>query len=154
MQLRSYLHPELVVTGFRAGDMHETLQGIAHHLAEAGVVSSEEAALRGLESREEVHTTCLGHGLALPHTTVAGLSEPVILVALAEEPIPFGPETEEPVRIFFALLSPPNREGEHIKILARICRLIRHENFVEELQKASSADHALQLIRAVDEQHV
>ena len=134
--------------------MHETLRGIAHHLAEAGVVPSEEAALQGLRSREEIHTTVLGHGMALPHTTVAGLTEPVILVALADEPVPFGPDEEEPVRIFFALLSPPNREGEHIKILARICRLIRHENFVADLQKATSAGEALELIRAVDEQHV
>lgn len=154
MRLGSYLHPELVVTGFHADDMHQTLQTIAHHLAEAGVVPSEEEALRGLESREEIHTTCLGYGMALPHTTVAGLSEPVILVALADEPVPFGPDSEEPVRIFFALFSPPDREGEHIKILARICRLIRHDNLVEQLQQAASAHDALELIRAVDEQHV
>lgn len=154
MRLRSYLHPELVVTGFRAADMHDTLRGIAHHLARAGVVPSEEAALRGLRSREEIHTTCLGGGMALPHTTVAGLSEPVILVVLADEPVPFGPDTEEPVRIFFALLSPPDREGEHIKILARICRLVRHGGFADALQRVSTADDALELIRSVDEQHV
>lgn len=154
MRLGSYLRPDLVVTGFRAGDKDEALRTIAHHLARAGVVPSEEAALRGLRSREEIHTTCLGHGMALPHTTVAGLPDPVILVVLADEPVPFGPDTEEPVRIFFALLSPPDREGEHIKILARICRLIRYDNLVEQLQRASSAHDALELIRAVDEQHV
>ncbi len=134
--------------------MPSTLVAIARHLAEHGAVESAEGALQGLRAREEVHTTVLGHGMALPHTTLEGLDAPVVLVALADEPIPFGPEDHEPVRIFFALLSPPNREGEHIKILARICRLVRHAGFVEELAAAPSPEAALAVIRSVDEQHV
>lgn len=154
MRLRDYLRPELVLTDLTAPDMPSTLQAIAGHLADAGAVDSAEAALSGLKAREEIHTTVLGHGMALPHTTLPGLEQPVVLVAVAREPIPFGPEEAEPVRIFFALLSPPNREGEHIKILARICRLVRHESFVEELLAAPSSEAALAFIRSVDEQHV
>lgn len=154
MRLRNYLRPELVITGFQATDLDSTLQGLAHHLSEAGAVPSEEEALAGLVAREGIHTTVLGGGMALPHTTLQGLEEPLIMVALSPEPIPFGPDDTEPVRIFFTLLSPPNREGEHIKLLARICRLIRHERFVEELQEAPSPEAALALIRSVDEQHV
>lgn len=154
MRLRDYLRPDLVLTGLAARDMPSTLEAIATHLAAAGVVDSAEEALRGLTAREETHTTVLGHGMALPHTTLEGLEQPVVLVALAPEPIPFGPDDAEPVRIFFSVLSPRNREAEHIKILARICRLVRHENFVDELQSAPSAEAALAFIRAVDEQHV
>lgn len=154
MRLRDYLRSDLVLTGLAAQDMPSTLEAIARHLAAAGVVGSAKEALQGLQAREEIHTTVLGHGMALPHTTLEGLEEPVVLVALAPEAIPFGPEDTEPVRIFFALLSPPNREAEHIKILARICRLVRHENFVDELQAAPSAEAALAFIRSVDEQHV
>ena len=154
MRLRDYLRPDLVLTGFSAEDMTTTLQAIAAHLADAGVVSTSREALDGLMAREVSHTTVLGHGMALPHTTLDGLEDPVVLVALAPEAIPFGPEDTEPVRIFFALLSPPNREGEHIKILARICRLVRHGNFVEDLLAAPTAEAALAFIRSVDEQHV
>ena len=154
MRLRDYLRSDLILTGLQARDMPSTLEAIARHLASRGVVESAEEALHGLRAREEIHTTVLGHGMALPHTTLEGLEEPVVLVALADEPIAFGPEDHEPVRIFFALLSPPNREGEHIKILARICRLVRHAAFVEELLGAGSAEAALKFIRSVDEQHV
>ena len=46
-------------------------------------------------------------GLAVPHATVPGLMELVIGVALAPEPVQFGPEEMGPVRVFFVLLSPP-----------------------------------------------
>lgn len=154
MRLRNYLRAEHVLTGLDAQDRDSALEALARHLAGSGVVPSEEAALAGLRAREDLHTTVLGHGMALPHATLAGLDEPVLMVAVSEKPIPFGPEDSEPVRIFFTLLSPPNREGEHIKLLARICRLIRHERFVEDLEAAPSPTAALALIRAVDEQHV
>lgn len=154
MRLRDHLRSDLVLTDLSARDMSSTLEAIAHHLARSGVVVSADDALRGLRAREEAHTTVLGHGMALPHTTLEGLEEPVLLVALSPDPVAFGPEGAEPVRIFFVLLSPPNRESEHIKLLARICRLVRHEEFVDDLLGASSAEEALAVIRSVDEQHV
>jgi mannitol/fructose-specific phosphotransferase system IIA component (Ntr-type) len=76
------------------------------------------------------------------------------MVALSGQPIQFGPVDTEPVRVFFVLLSPPGREGEHIKLLARICRLLRHPGFMDQLLAAGTADEVLGLIRRVDEQHV
>ncbi|MEJ2541425.1 MAG: PTS sugar transporter subunit IIA [Gemmatimonadota bacterium] len=154
MRLRDYLRPDLVLSDLHAGDMPSTLRQIAHQLAESGVVSSEEEARERLQAREEIHTTVMGHGLAIPHSTLPGLDQPVILLAMAPDPIPFGPPESEPVRIFFTILSPPDRQGEHIKLLARICRLTRHEGFVDELLSVSSPEEALSLIRRIDEEHV
>lgn len=154
MRLRDYLRSDLVLADLTAHDTLSALEAIAHRLAQVGAVSSEREALEHLVAREDVHTTVLGHGMALPHATLEGLDGPIVLVALATDPVPFGPSGTEPVRIFFALLSPPDREAEHIKILARICRLVRHAGFVDELLGAASAEAALAFIKAVDEQHV
>ena len=154
MRLRDYLRPELVLTNVSANDAESALGAIADKLAESGAVADRDQAYTGLLTRESAHTTVLGHGLALPHTTLPGLPEPVLMLALARSPVPFGPPESDPVQVFFALLSPPGREGEHIKLLARICRLVRHQNFMEELLAAETAADALAYIRSVDEQHV
>jgi mannitol/fructose-specific phosphotransferase system IIA component (Ntr-type) len=96
----------------------------------------------------------MGSGLAIPHATVPGLTDPVIGVALAREPIVFGPEDTDPVRVFVVLLSPPGRERDHVKILARICRLMRHENFLDKLEEAADDQGIIQVIEAIDAQHV
>ncbi|MDT8340199.1 MAG: PTS sugar transporter subunit IIA [Longimicrobiales bacterium] len=154
MRLRDYLRPDLVLSPLRARDTASALEAIADRLAEAGAVDSRQETLAALAAREETHTTVLGHGMALPHATLPGLHQPLILLALAPEPVPFGPAGTEPVRIFFTLLSPPGFEGEHIKILARICRLVRHPGFVDDLMGSPDPDRALALVRSVDEQHV
>lgn len=154
MRLNEYLRADLVLPEIRATDTSSVLRAIARHLEEREVVGSAEAVEAALRSREDAHTTVMGHGMALPHATLAGLDRPVLLVALAPEPIQFGPESTDPVRLFFVLLSPPGREGEHIKLLARICRLVRHADFVDELVEVETGEDAVSVIRRADEQHV
>ena len=154
MRLRDYLRPELILTDLQADDMPSTLERLAERFAEVGAVETREQARGALQAREEAHTTVMGHGLAIPHSMLPGLETPVLLLALAPEPVPFGPPGTEPVRVFFTILSPPDRQGEHIKLLARICRLTRHDDCVDDLVAASTPEEDLAVIRRVDEQHV
>ena len=154
MRLNEYLRADLVLTGLEAGDRQGVIDALAAHLTGAGVVSDHGGVSRALLAREKSHTTAMGHGMALPHATIPGLAGPVLMVALASEAIQFGPAETDPVRIFFVLLSPPGREGEHIKLLARICRLMRHPGFVDDLTSATDGAQAVSVIRRVDEQHV
>ena len=120
--------------------------GLQLHLAELIAEKRRE--------RERSHPTVMGSGLAIPHATVPGLDAPVIGVARATQPVQFGPEGTEPVSVFFVLLSPPGRESEHVKLLARICRLGRHENFLERLDSTGTEEEILQVIESIDAQHV
>ena len=96
----------------------------------------------------------IGSGLAIPHATVPGLSEPAIGVALAGDPVSYGPPGTDPVRLFFVLLSPPGTEREHVKLLARICRLARHDDFIDQLEAADDDASVIQIIESIDDQHV
>jgi mannitol/fructose-specific phosphotransferase system IIA component (Ntr-type) len=58
------------------------------------------------------------------------------------------------VRVFFVLLSPPGREREHVKLLARICRLVRHEGFMDSLEAAPDARKVIEIIQTIDALHV
>lgn len=154
MRLNEYLRADLVLTDLVADDLHTVVESLADHLAEAGVAPDRGRVSVALAAREAAHTTAMGHGMALPHATIDGIEKPVLMVALAKDAIQFGPEDTDPVRVFFVLLSPPGREGEHIKLLARICRLVRHPGFVDELVTVDDGAAAVAVIRQVDEQHV
>jgi PTS system nitrogen regulatory IIA component len=153
MRLNEYLRPDLVLTDLRASDAGGVLQAVAAHLVEREVVTSADEVRRALLAREEAHTTAMGHGLALPHATIPTLERTVLVVALAPDTVPFGPDDTDPVRALFVLLSPPGRESEHIRLLARICRLMRHPGFMDDLLGSGSGAAAVALIRRLDERH-
>lgn len=154
MRLADALRSDLVMTGLSAQDRDSVLEALATRLAEAGAVESADAVRDALIAREDAHTTSMGQGLALPHATIPGLSAPVLMVATAPEPIPFGPDDSGLVRLFFVLLSPPGHEGVHIKLLARICRLARHQEFVDGILGGATPEIVNEVILRIDREHV
>lgn len=143
-----------MLTDLAADGIEDAVDGLASHLASLDVVPGDADVAGALLERERAHTTSMGQGMALPHASIPGLDEPILAVAVAPEPVPFGTPDSDPVRVFFVLLSPPGREREHIKLLARICRLARHPDFVESLHSAGTREEVVEIIERVDEQHV
>ena len=154
MRLSNYLRADLVIHGLTASNATEALKKISTHLQKGGFIPSEGTVFQALKAREETHSTALGEGVAVPHAVVPTLPDMLLLVAAAAEPIPFGPPETEAVDLLFTLLSPPGREAEHIRILARICRLVRHPGFLEGLRSAGDAGELYEAILAEDSQHV
>lgn len=154
MRLSDHLRDGLVVAGVKASGTREALETFGALLEGNGIVASGREATEALLAREEVHTTVLGDGVAVPHATLPGLSDVVLMVAAADAPVPFGPPETDPVDLFFLLLSPPGSEGTHIKLLARICRLARHQGVMEDLRSADTDGALKQAILKVDSEHV
>lgn len=153
MRLAEYLREDFVVADLEARDVESVVREVSARAAAAGLGAERMIADRLLE-RERSHTTAIGSGLAIPHATVPGLGAPVIGVAFAREPVQFGPPGSEPVRVFFVLLSPPGSEREHVKLLARICRLVRNASFLQRLERTATGDDILRVIESVDAEHV
>lgn len=154
MRLRDFLREDLVLHGLQAEDSRSALEALGARFEEGGYLDSAESLTRALHAREESHTTCLGHGVAVPHAMVDSLEEPILLVATAEEPIPYGPPEAGLVSLFFVLLSPPGRQGTHIKILARICRLAQHPENLADMTESTDAESLLAAVRRIDSRHV
>jgi mannitol/fructose-specific phosphotransferase system IIA component (Ntr-type) len=154
MRLRDYLQDDLIIVGLEAGSRNELLDAVQEHLESLGLVSKDWEVSAALRAREEAHTTILGQGVAIPHATLAALDEVLLMVVVAESPVPFGVGEDDTVDIFFVLLSPRGREGNHIKILARICRLARHPGFLDNLRGAAHRDQVRDVLLRVDSEHV
>ena len=153
MRLREFLRADFVVLRLQAKGMEGVIQEVCARADAAGIGGADVIAEKLLE-RERSHSTVIGSGLAIPHATVPGLGEPVIGGAIAGDPISYGPPGTDLVRLFFVLLSPPGREREHVKLLARICRLARHDDFIEQLEAAGDHASVIQIIESIDDQHV
>lgn len=152
MRLTDYLRRELVTLDLPDGDANAVLEALGQRLSDAGVVDDPDTVVEALKQREAAHTTALGGGVAIPHCTLATVAEPVLLVAVAPHGAEFGPPESEPVRLFFLLLSPPERAQQHIRILARLVRILRDPGIIERLQEAETAEALVREIESLDAQ--
>ncbi|HSG81263.1 MAG TPA: PTS sugar transporter subunit IIA [Gemmatimonadota bacterium] len=153
MKLHHYLQPELVVLELQTEGVEDTLRYMVRSLADQGLVAEEAPVLDALMEREAAQSTGIGGGVAIPHAVYPELSSTVIVLALSQAGIEFRSLDEKPVHTFFLLLSPPASSGTHIKLLARIARLMRQPNVLSQLLSADTADQVVARIRQFDEEH-
>lgn len=151
MRLRDYFQADSILCGFDAADRDEAIQVLATSLVERGLIENDAAVVDRLTQTEERHTTVIGNGVAIPHATVDGLTQTLLMVAVAKHPIPFGPSEADLCSIFFVLLSPLNRGGEHVRLLARIARLASNPVTLAQVRTADSEATLLQAVGALDE---
>ncbi len=153
MKLHHYLRPELVLLGIEAKGVEETLNRMVHNLVDHELVTDQQPVLEALLAREAAQSTGIGGGVAIPHAVYPELDSTVIELALSPDGLDFMSLDEKPVHTVFLLLSPPASSGVHIKLLARIARLMRQPDVLEQLLSAVTADEVIERVRRFDEEH-
>lgn len=154
MKLADYLRPDLVVTDLEPEAPEEVFGRLVDPLVRAGVVEEAEPVVAALLSRERVLSTGIGQGIAVPHAICAELDATIVVVGVSRTGIDFHAIDDAPVHLFFVLLSPPDRTNHHIKLLARIARLLRDPRLAEDLRRARSPREVIETVEAFERRHV
>lgn len=100
--------------------------------------------IAALLRREELGSTGLGGGIAIPHTRMPGLQQPFTVLAILRTPIQFDAIDGQPVDIVFLLVAPDN--GDALKALAGISRTLREPEILKSLRHAPSAQAAYDVL--------
>jgi PTS system nitrogen regulatory IIA component len=96
--------------------------------------------LDALCERELAGSTGVGHGVAVPHAPLRGLTQMRAVFVRLETPVDFEAVDDQPVDLLFALFAPPDAGSEHLRALARVSRLLRRSEVRQRLRQAHSAD--------------
>jgi len=133
MKIIEAVKPELIFLDLEAGDAVEALAAIAVELGRSASLDSEMIRSALIE-REELGSTSVGNGFAIPHCKLARLETIVVALARVREGVDFGGNrNHEPVRFFFVVLSPPDQPAEHLQVLSQIARILKSVEFRSEL---------------------
>jgi nitrogen PTS system EIIA component len=122
--------PELIFPDLRAGDSAGVLRQLAAHVAAAGaagVAADGDGLYHALLEREQLGSTGIGHGVAIPHCKLKGLDHGIVALGLARPGVDFGAPDGKPVSVFFLVLSPDEHPAEHLQTLARVSRWVRDD---------------------------
>ena len=100
--------------------------------------------------REELGSTGIGNGVAVPHTKHPSVDHLVATVAIAPEGVDFASLDGEAVYILFLLVSPPERPGDHLRGLENISRHLRNQNFCNFLKQSKTSNEVMDLLQEAD----
>jgi nitrogen PTS system EIIA component len=132
------------IVELRAGRADDALAELAAALARQ-ISVAPNLLLERLREREATGSTAVGHGLALPHASVA-IERSRGVLGLARAGIEFASPDGAPVRLFLTLAS-PSQPGEHLQALACISRVFAQSGIVDRILECPDADSILALLR-------
>ena len=111
----------------------------------------EQVIYEALNARENLGSTGIGDGIAIPHAKLPHIDSMVACFARSQSGIDFDSIDKEPVKLFFALLVPDNSAGLHLKALARISRLLKSDEFRDSLIVMETSDQIYNAFKNFDE---
>lgn len=147
--LSDLLKPDAVRSGTAAGSKKK-LFALLGEVAGAAYALDPAAVTERLSEREKLGSTGFGGGIAIPHGKIPGLVGVRGLFVRLDKPLDFASVDDLPVDLVFALLSPPDAGGEHLKALARVSRRLRDRAFIAKLRGAGSADALYALLAGTE----
>jgi len=125
--------PDLVFTDLPAADRVEVLRALSGRIAARGLVRDAEELFQKLWEREQLGSTGIGGGVAIPHCKLPGLASGVVAVGVAPEGVDFAAVDGRPVHLFFVVISPSESPAEHLQALAAISRWVKGGRRGEEI---------------------
>ncbi len=133
MNLDSLTDPELVFPDLVCFDRPTLLRAMAERIVQAGRLSDVEDLYDKLWEREQLGSTGIGAGVAVPHCKMTGIDQVLVAVALLREAVEFGAIDDQPVQLVFAVVSPEDQPAAHLHCLAAISKWIKADRHVERL---------------------
>lgn len=151
MRIINLLKKEYIINALGATTKTEVIAEFAGVLAgQTGISPARICAI--LEEREKLGTTGIGDGVAIPHGKLEEIRDTVIFFGRSKAGIPFNSMDGKPVHLFFIMVAPENTNGKHLKVLARISRMLKDEKFRSDLLEAGTVDSLYNIIKLKDDE--
>lgn len=152
MKFSDFICEKAIRAQLSADNKRDAIDELVDSLLEAGEISADEKAdiIAAIMKREELGSTGIGRGVAVPHTKHAGVAKLVGTVGVSVAGVDFNSLDGEKVQLFFLLISPPDRPGDHLRALENISKQLRGETFCRFLKQSRTADDIRQLLEEAD----
>lgn len=154
MKFSDFILYNAIVTDLKAKNKEEVISEMVQALVDAGGLKSDDvdAVVEKIRIREELGSTGIGHGIAVPHTKFDNIDKLVGTVAISQgEGVDFDSLDCEKVKLFFLLVSPTSQSGEHLRALEHITNKLRDEGFVRYLKQCYKFEDVKALLEEADE---
>ena len=151
MQLTELLSPERIKIPLTATTKDEILAELVEVVGRNGSIRNLDEVLRSVREREEVLSTGIGSGVAIPHGKSPAVSDLYLVAGVKPEGVDFDALDGKAVNLFFLLVGPESAAGQHVKALSRISRLLRRDSFRIRLTEATTPEQFYEIIAEAEE---
>ena len=152
MKFADFIEVNAINADLQAEQKESAIKELVEGLVQAGRIQADDqkSIIAAVMKREELGSTGIGRGVAVPHTKHPSVDRLVGTVGVSRHGVDFNSLDGEKVQIFFLLVSPPDRPGDHLRALENISRKLRDDTFCRFLRQSQTVKDIRQLLEEAD----
>lgn len=153
MKLSEFVVQEAVIADLHVSNKQDAIRALVESLVGSGRIKAadQEHIISAILTREELGSTGIGRGVAVPHTKHTSVDSLIATVGLCHDGLDFASLDGGDVYIIFLLVSPPDRPGDHLRGLETITRHLKRDEFCKFLRQSKTPAQVMDLLREADE---
>jgi mannitol/fructose-specific phosphotransferase system IIA component (Ntr-type) len=153
MRITDYLQKECIKVILEGNTKEEIILELLDLIIQNHPEIDEKDARKGLLERENLESTAIGDGIAIPHTKIEKGQDIFAALGLLHKDVKFNSLDNEPVKLVFLILYPKAKINLQLRFLARVSRLLQHSNLQVSLFECKTLDDVLDTFRHYEDKH-
>ena len=146
MKIVDLLHKQGINLNFNPSTKEQCINELVDLMDKTGNLNNKEEYKKAILAREELSTTGIGEGIAIPHGKTSAVKKASLAAAISKNGVDYDSLDGEPAKLFFMIAVPDNSDNLHLEVLARLSTILMDENFRNSLINCSDKDEFLKLI--------
>ncbi len=151
LKISDYLKLEAIIMEIKAKEKIAAINELVEHMVAKKLVSDGKAFIKALAKRENLESTGIGDGIAIPHARTDAVQDLILAFARSPKGIDFSSIDGKPSHIIFLIASPEGKKSEYIMALAKLSRLLRKHPVRELLRDAKDPTEIMEIIKKNEE---
>jgi len=152
MKFSDFVKTNAINADLKASNKEAVIRELVTTLVDSGQIKGDEQEdiVQAVLKREQLGSTGIGRGIAVPHTKHASVDKPVGAVGVSIEGLDFESLDGEKVQLFFMLISPPDQPADHLKALENISKQLQDQTFCKFLKQSRTPDDVQEILQEAD----
>jgi fructose-specific phosphotransferase system IIA component len=152
MKIKELVGENIVSLSLQATTKKDVIDELVDLLAKDNRISDVEEFTKEIHKREDLGSTGIGFGVAIPHAKIEVVNQPSLVFGLSHDGIDYDSLDGEKAHIFFMIAAPATGANLHLQTLAKLSRKLIHAEFRDKLRKVTSKEELMEVLNSIDEE--
>ncbi len=150
MLLSDIITKDNIIMELKATTRDGVIKEMVKHLHTIGLVNDVDDLIKKVIERENIESTGIGEGIALPHAR-GDVKKLSVILGISKIGIDFNSIDNKPVNLVFLVTAPSDIKKEYLQAIAKIAKMLNTKNYKEQILNAKNPDEIMRVLYAFDE---
>jgi fructose-specific phosphotransferase system IIA component len=150
-RLSELLKPDCIELDLQGKKKPEIIGELLEVISRCADIGDRDAMYDSLMEREELSSTGIGNGIAIPHCLTPKAGATSVAFGRKLEGARFDSVDNQPVTLFFLLIGPEGNPNLHLQLLSKLARYLHDGTFCQKLLSAESSEEVIEAFRSKEE---